>query len=283
MIFMKNIKNIISFCLIFSLVFSLFALTGCGSGEKEYAVSVKDAFGTPYTSGVIVKFMDGDDQVAMQSINDKGIATKTIQGGSYRIVLDFTDSDNEYYYDNSIEVTEDSPKVDVIVSYKVGKESEKLSTNNGEFDAPFVNAGGTYVNLKEKSRNYFLFSPKQAGNYEISVINGKDIKIGYYGAPHFVQENSVAEVKDNKFSINVTQHNFPKTIQLGDVCDWKNWDIDWKGIDLLIGGSPCFVKGSQVYTKSGYKNIEDIVSNIGPTAEIIAHIKPIYNFKAADS
>ena len=203
MIFMKNIKNIISFCLIFSLVFSLFALTGCGSGEKEYAVSVKDAFGTPYTSGVIVKFMDGDDQVAMQSINDKGIATKTIQGGSYRIVLDFTDSDNEYYYDNSIEVTEDSPKVDVIVSYKVGKESEKLSTNNGEFDAPFVNAGGTYVNLKEKSRNYFLFSPKQAGNYEISVINGKDIKIGYYGAPHFVQENSVAEVKDNKFSINV--------------------------------------------------------------------------------
>ena len=32
-----------------------------------------------------------------------------------------------------------------------------------------------------------------------------------------------------------------------------------------------------------YKNIEDIVSNIGPTAEIIAHIKPIYNFKAADS
>ena len=31
-----------------------------------------------------------------------------------------------------------------------------------------------------------------------------------------------------------------------------------------------------------YKNIEDIVSNIGPTAEIIAHIKPIYNFKAAD-
>ena len=31
-----------------------------------------------------------------------------------------------------------------------------------------------------------------------------------------------------------------------------------------------------------YKNIEDIVNNIGPTAHIIAHIKPIYNFKAAD-
>ena len=31
-----------------------------------------------------------------------------------------------------------------------------------------------------------------------------------------------------------------------------------------------------------YKNMDDIVSNIGPTAEIDAVIKPIYNFKAAD-
>lgn len=31
-----------------------------------------------------------------------------------------------------------------------------------------------------------------------------------------------------------------------------------------------------------YKNMDDIVANIEPTAEIIAHIKPIYNFKAAE-
>lgn len=31
-----------------------------------------------------------------------------------------------------------------------------------------------------------------------------------------------------------------------------------------------------------YKNMDDIIENIGPTAEIIAHIKPIYNFKAAE-
>ena len=30
-----------------------------------------------------------------------------------------------------------------------------------------------------------------------------------------------------------------------------------------------------------YKNMDEIVANIEPTAEIIAHIKPIYNFKAA--
>lgn len=32
-----------------------------------------------------------------------------------------------------------------------------------------------------------------------------------------------------------------------------------------------------------YKNIEDIINNIGPTAEIISIIKPIYNFKAGES
>lgn len=31
-----------------------------------------------------------------------------------------------------------------------------------------------------------------------------------------------------------------------------------------------------------YKNMDDIVANIEPTAEIIAHIKPIYNFKASE-
>tara|TARA_R110001632_G_C11345488_1_gene417868 strand:- start:151 stop:1200 length:1050 start_codon:yes stop_codon:yes gene_type:complete len=43
----------------------------------------------------------------------------------------------------------------------------------------------------------------------------------------------------DKYAIQVTQANWPKTVQLGDVTKWREWDIDWKGIDLLIGGSPC--------------------------------------------
>ena len=48
----------------------------------------------------------------------------------------------------------------------------------------------------------------------------------------------------NQKAIKITQHNFPNTIQLGDVQNWKNWDIDWNNIDMLIGGSPCFVAGT---------------------------------------
>jgi site-specific DNA-cytosine methylase len=43
----------------------------------------------------------------------------------------------------------------------------------------------------------------------------------------------------DKYAIQITQKNFPNTIQLGDVTKWREWDIPWGEIDLVIGGSPC--------------------------------------------
>lgn len=43
----------------------------------------------------------------------------------------------------------------------------------------------------------------------------------------------------DKFAIKQTQYNFPNTIQLGNMENWRSWDIDWSCIDLLIGGTPC--------------------------------------------
>lgn len=43
----------------------------------------------------------------------------------------------------------------------------------------------------------------------------------------------------DKFAIKQTQHNFPRTIQLGDIENWREWDIDFKSIDLILAGTPC--------------------------------------------
>jgi DNA-cytosine methyltransferase len=41
------------------------------------------------------------------------------------------------------------------------------------------------------------------------------------------------------YAIELTQHHFPDTIQVGDVTKWREWDIDWSSINLILSGSPC--------------------------------------------
>lgn len=41
----------------------------------------------------------------------------------------------------------------------------------------------------------------------------------------------------DKYAIATTMKNHPQTIHLGDVTNWREWDLPQ--IDLLIGGSPC--------------------------------------------
>ena len=43
----------------------------------------------------------------------------------------------------------------------------------------------------------------------------------------------------NPYAITITQHNFPNTVQLGDINNWKAWSIDWASINLVLAGSPC--------------------------------------------
>lgn len=43
----------------------------------------------------------------------------------------------------------------------------------------------------------------------------------------------------DRYAIQVTTKNYPKTNQLGDISNWRDWEIDFSKIDLVIGGSPC--------------------------------------------
>ena len=52
-----------------------------------------------------------------------------------------------------------------------------------------------------------------------------------------VEVNNYYASEIDKHAIKVTQHNYPNTIQLGDVTQIKGEGLPQ--IDLLIGGSPC--------------------------------------------
>lgn len=74
----------------------------------------------------------------------------------------------------------------------------------------------------------------------------------------------------DKFAIKVTQSNFPNTIQLGNIENWREWEINWSKVRLFIGGSPC-----QGFSFAGKQlNFEDARSKLFFVyVDILNHIK----------
>jgi DNA (cytosine-5)-methyltransferase 3A len=72
----------------------------------------------------------------------------------------------------------------------------------------------------------------------ISLFNG--MSTGHLALKNVgIKVNKYYSSEIKPYAIELTQHHFPNTIQVGDVTKWKEWDIDWKSIDLILSGSPC--------------------------------------------
>ena len=97
--------------------------------------------------------------------------------------------------------------------------------------------------MKSKGINVLsLFDGMSCGQI---ALNRLGIKISKYYASEI-----------DKAPIKVTQHNYPETIQVGDVTKLKGEDLPQ--IDLLIGSSPCFTGENLVMTSNGYVPIKEI-------------------------
>lgn len=117
----------------------------------------------------------------------------------------------------------------------------------------------TAQNNMEKGKNVVsLFNGFSGGNMALKRMG---VKVNKYYA---------SEV--DKWVIYNTRYNFPDTIEMGDVQNWREWDIDWSSIDLLIAGSPC-----QGFSRAGSGlNFEHEKSKLFFVfVEILDHIKSV--------
>lgn len=208
-------KKIIAMLLALVVLGTLFA--ACGSepgqtpettptGNAAYSVKVVDALGNPCTAGIIVRFMQNGQQASMQTVGADGVATKELPAGDYTVELKFTDAEAAFYYDAAaLQLTSANREAEIVLYNGVNTENGRTIFAQGKENVAYnVGVGCTYAPLTVGERNYFLFTPTEAGKYQFSLVNGGGT-VGYYGAPHFVQENNVAELveTDGSFYINV--------------------------------------------------------------------------------
>lgn len=204
---MKNVKmrkRMISFIMAAVLLGCSMMLGACGSGEKEYKVTVKDSLGNACGSGIIVTFYQNDEQVAMQACGEDGTAVKKLTAGDYTVKLQFTDGDDVYYYDqDELTLSKDKTELDITLVKKVAGESTSLYVSGEEYLGYYVEAGNTYVDVEPGERAYFIFMPKEAGTYEFSIADGDGCTIAYYGSPHYVHTEPALDPVDGKTTVSV--------------------------------------------------------------------------------
>ena len=171
---------------ILALVLAVLLLAGCGaqtpvetlSKEAVYSVTVADALGTPYTTGVIVCFLQNGQQMAMQPVDGSGVAAKTLERGDYTVELVFTGDAGQYHYEKEgLTLSAEKTELTVELAMTVLGEGRPLYAPDGETLAYNVGDGSNYLPLTAGRRNYFLYTPTTPGTYEFAV-KGEGVTIG---------------------------------------------------------------------------------------------------------
>lgn len=179
--------------------------------EIEYSVAVVDDLGNPVTEGVIVNFCIDEQVVAMQVVDGNGVAKKTLSADNYTVSLSYTDPNADYSYLEDVVVTPENCAATVTLSgYLPG---QLIYAGGKDHFAYFVTAGTTAVQVTANDRTYFLFKPEQSGIYAFSTDSSA--VIGYYGAPHFVQDQCAVEVSDGKFTLSISNSMLGSIYVLG--------------------------------------------------------------------
>lgn len=211
---MNNSKKIGAFALCVLLLTMTLIMGACGGeqapaeapangSDAEYIVRVVDGSGNPYTSGIIVQFMQNGEKVALQTIDANGVAAKTMARGDYTVELMFTGNAEDYFYEKEgLTLSASQTELEVVLAQTVTSQAETLHVDGASYDAYHVTVGSTHVKLTAGERNYFLFVPEVAGTYEFSVSD-PTAQLGYYGTPFFVQNTSAKEPVDGKITESI--------------------------------------------------------------------------------
>lgn len=116
-----------------------------------------------------------------------------------------------------------------------------------------------------------MYKTKNKNMNVLSLFNGMNTGRQALEDLGFQIENYYSsEIKT--YAIKLTQFHFPDTIQLGNILNWKEWNISFDKIDLVLSGSPC-QDLSQAGKRSGIYGKKSSLFFV--FVEILNHIKEL--------
>lgn len=203
---MKALTMLLLFALVLSACSQQAAPTTTQMSKTAmYYVTVLGVDGQPATDGVIVRFLKGGEEAAMQRTDAAGVASKELDRDDYTVEIMFIDQSASYYYDTAA-ATLSATKTELTVELATmiqGTDPTVLFAGGEDRNAYVVSAGRNYVELEAGKRSYFLFAPTEAGVYRLSTV-GEGYVVGYFGGPHFVQDLNAGEVDGNATCVTVS-------------------------------------------------------------------------------
>ena len=172
---------------------------------EGYTVKVADYFGNPI-AGIVVQLMQGEEMESMNATDKGGVARFKQNSGEYTVALEFVGGDAEaaqYSYDvDSIRINPENPSVTVVLYKKVAT-YENLYKGENTYQAGKITDGAYRVDLAENDATYFVFRPTRAGIYEFGVVSNTKVELGYFGDPNNVTNQSIVEVENGKFRLEI--------------------------------------------------------------------------------
>ena len=161
----------------------------CGISEP-HGVWIVDGLGNPI-SDIFVKVMQNGEQVKMYPYKGEFLSMD-LEIGTYQIVLDLSQLNGSYTFDESLCVLTPEKRSATIRLFRTVAEEEKTSLFVGypisaDYPAYYIKEGATKVTLTPNDYTFFIFAPINAAIYTITYEDNSNLTISYHGNTFFVQ------------------------------------------------------------------------------------------------
>jgi len=169
----------------------------CGKAEP-YGIFIVDGIGNPI-SDVFVKIMKDGEQVKL--LPYKGEFLKIdLEVGTYQVVLDISQLEENYIYDESLCVLTPEKKSTAIRLFIEPEEKREVFVGDPilkDYEAYYVSEGSNKIALTPNDYTFLIFKPKTSAIYTLTYECDTELTVSYHGSTFFVQGRDLSDDSDD--------------------------------------------------------------------------------------